>query len=183
MNQQYVSFAGLGKSQESQAVSSRKVTEEKEPEFLRTAPQAKVVAVSPRKVTSDFPRHPNTQSPDLVQNIFKMESQHKRVESNPFDLAPDMRQGSDKRPDQPMSDPDLSHIENGKSSRENQSLMNRKQSNFMYSEQSGDLDNFLHNRKSTVSKKNLEEEILHSASQPNFSDIFANAGSGVQETE
>ena len=53
----------------------------------------------------------------------------------------------------------------------------------MYSEQSGDLDNFLHNRKSTVSKKNLEEEILHSASQPNFSDIFANAGSGVQETE
>ena len=64
----------------------------------------------------------------------------------------------------PMSDPELSHIENGKSSRENQSLMNRKQSNFMYSEQSGDLDNFLHNRKSTVSKKNLEEEILHSAS-------------------
>lgn len=38
MNQQYVSFAGLGKSQESQAVSSRKVTEEKEPDFLRTAP-------------------------------------------------------------------------------------------------------------------------------------------------
>ena len=38
MNQQYVSFAGLGKSQESQAVSSRKVTDEKEPDFLKTAP-------------------------------------------------------------------------------------------------------------------------------------------------
>ena len=34
----HVSFAGLGKSQESQAVSSRKVTEEQEPDFLKTAP-------------------------------------------------------------------------------------------------------------------------------------------------
>ena len=55
----------------------------------------------------------------------------------------------------------------------------------MQSAESGDLDKFLQNRKSTLnSRKNLEqEEILHSASQPNFSEIFANAGSGVQETE
>ena len=49
----------------------------------------------------------------------------------------------------------------------------------MHSAESGDLDRFLINRKSTLSRKNLDEEILHSASQPNFSDIFANAGSGV----
>ena len=90
-----------------------------------------------------------------------------------------MRQGSDKRPDGQMSDPDLSHIEQGKSSKENFSSNNRKQSNFMHSAESGDLDRFLINRKSTLSRKNLDEEILHSASQPNFSDIFANAGSGV----
>ena len=73
----HVSFAGLGKSQESQAVSSRKITEEQEPDFLKTSPAPKLLQVSPRKVTSDFPRHPKTQSPDkidLVPNIFNLNS-------------------------------------------------------------------------------------------------------------
>ena len=88
-----MSFAVLGKSQESRATSSRKITED-EPDFLRSGPNG-MPKISPRKVTSDFALNKQKpDNPDSLVNVFNLNEGHKRSESgdsNPFDVNQEMR--------------------------------------------------------------------------------------------
>ena len=80
-----------------------------------------------------------------------------------------------------LPDCEISQIKEETQSKEYSQITRNRSSNLVGSVESSDLENILR-RQSLLSKKfNAEDDILHSASNPNFEDIFGSAiGSGVE---